>query len=487
MALGINADYQAFVNWAGTRSANTIANATSGLDGKTVVANKVGDGIGFSAWRRRNATQESANNATRELFFGAVREMFGGEAFIPQSVKDAMNFDLFKAEKGRPLSARRINAVKVAIDRWSAANTSQNIDFMTALASNKAQIATSQSQRRTLDKAYAKAMVSDAMARLGVKLDKSAAKSVANLVARHGAGMSARQLSILANYAVRRKAANSPVPDAKLAALAADMKKWRDFGANDTMILRQLGRKAADTANAHVKENFDKEHWFMDDAAHQASINHPCLPNIADQFYADITSGSWNFGNGTIKLDRQFNKEQARAFTQNVLDQFNRTIDEKISSEARRGAVKKVLSTLLHQGNFSEMELLSRKQGQLAGTMGADMFVSKTMGEDDLEAIVSGSDKAMGLEISEDGTTATVTVSIAKTITSDGSTMADGKIGTVLWSQTMTVDLTRDIPEVTDVKFTQQISAEKTDLTADRIADNLHVTQNRQAEIGEEA
>ena len=86
MALGINADYQAFVNWAGTRSANTIANATSGLDGKTVVANKVGDGIGFSAWRRRNATQESANNATRELFFGAVREMFGGEAFIPQSV-----------------------------------------------------------------------------------------------------------------------------------------------------------------------------------------------------------------------------------------------------------------------------------------------------------------------------------------------------------------------------------------------------------------
>ena len=96
MTMGINSNYEAFVNWADTRSANTIASA-SRADGQMVVSNKVGDGIGFLAWRRRDADQVSANNATRELFFAAVRDMFGGEAFIPQSVKDAMHFDTFKA------------------------------------------------------------------------------------------------------------------------------------------------------------------------------------------------------------------------------------------------------------------------------------------------------------------------------------------------------------------------------------------------------
>ena len=487
MPLGINSNYEAFVNWAGTHSANTIADA-SNIDGKMVVSNKAGDGIGFRAWCRRNAPQMNANNATRELFFAAVRDMFGGEAFIPQSVKDAMHFDTFKAEKGKPLSARRINAVKVAIEQWSNENTNKGINFMAALASNKAQIASNQSSRKTLNKDYAKAMVSDAMGILGIKLDKAAAKEVVDLVVRYGAKMSARQLSLLANYIVSRKAdPNTPIVEARLASLATDMKHWRDFGSDDNVILRQLSSKVAEIANAHVKEHFNDEHWFMGDASYQARIGHPCLPNIADQFYSDITGGSWDFGNGTIKLDSKNQREQIPTFVQNVLNQFNQTIDEKIPSENRRGVVKKVLSTLLHQGSFSEMELLSRKQGQLASMMGANMFVSKTMGEDDWEQITSGSTKAWGLEISEDGKTATVTVSIGKAISSNGSTLDSHKIGTVLLSQKMTVDLTKDIPEVIDVKFSQQISTDKADLTAERIAQNLQVTQKQAADIEEEA
>ena len=34
MALGVNANYEAFVNWASSRTADTIADAASGLDGK---------------------------------------------------------------------------------------------------------------------------------------------------------------------------------------------------------------------------------------------------------------------------------------------------------------------------------------------------------------------------------------------------------------------------------------------------------------------
>jgi hypothetical protein len=54
--MGINANCQAFANRAGTRSANTIASA-SRADGRMVVSNKAGDGIGFLAWRRRDADQ----------------------------------------------------------------------------------------------------------------------------------------------------------------------------------------------------------------------------------------------------------------------------------------------------------------------------------------------------------------------------------------------------------------------------------------------
>ena len=68
---------------------------------------------GFSALFRSRANKE-ANNATRELFKSAVAEMFGGEDNIPENVRAAMKMKDYG--KGRPLTARRILAVKTAID-----------------------------------------------------------------------------------------------------------------------------------------------------------------------------------------------------------------------------------------------------------------------------------------------------------------------------------------------------------------------------------
>ena len=56
-----------------------------------------------------------ANDRTRKLFRNAVVEMFGGEAKIPASVRKAML--LVDYDEGKPLTARRIMAVKNAIDR----------------------------------------------------------------------------------------------------------------------------------------------------------------------------------------------------------------------------------------------------------------------------------------------------------------------------------------------------------------------------------
>ncbi len=68
---------------------------------------------GFAALFRSRANKE-ANNATRELFKSAVAEMFGGEDHIPERVRAAMKMNDYG--KGRPLTARRIMAVKTAID-----------------------------------------------------------------------------------------------------------------------------------------------------------------------------------------------------------------------------------------------------------------------------------------------------------------------------------------------------------------------------------
>ena len=60
-----------------------------------------------------------------------------------------------------------------------------------------------------------------------------------------------------------------------------------------------------------------------------------------------------------------------------------------------------------------------------------------------------------GFEISPDGTTATVTVSIDKDISTNGSKYNEYKIGTAKITQQTKIDLTKPMPEVVDVTFSQ--------------------------------
>lgn len=65
---------------------------------------------------RRSSTAKAENNAVRDAFKKSVADMFGGESRIPESVLKAMEMKDF--EKGKPLTTRRIMAVKVAIDAY---------------------------------------------------------------------------------------------------------------------------------------------------------------------------------------------------------------------------------------------------------------------------------------------------------------------------------------------------------------------------------
>ena len=121
MALDINASlatFKMFTDFAQQRvdegKGKSIARANNaeagGLAGRTITAAK-GDWVGNVG---RLKTNQRANNEARTLFRDAIVGMFGGESRVPSGVWDAMRLEDY--DKGRPLTARRIMAVKAAIE-----------------------------------------------------------------------------------------------------------------------------------------------------------------------------------------------------------------------------------------------------------------------------------------------------------------------------------------------------------------------------------
>lgn len=115
-----NAQFNQFVQFAQQAGkATTIAKMsdevqTGPLAGRTIVA-KFGDSVGNIG---RLKGSRDVNNKVRTLFKNTIIEMFGGEDRIPESVRDAMKMADFG--KGKPLTARRILAVKTAVDQIAA-------------------------------------------------------------------------------------------------------------------------------------------------------------------------------------------------------------------------------------------------------------------------------------------------------------------------------------------------------------------------------
>ena len=121
---GYNATFQSFVDFARIRDGmgekTAIARVTTGVNvaegalaGRTITASDTDSIRGMFKWFR-SADDKAANNEARKIFKDAIVDMFGGESKIPEAVKKAMV--LADYDKGKPLTARRILAVKAAID-----------------------------------------------------------------------------------------------------------------------------------------------------------------------------------------------------------------------------------------------------------------------------------------------------------------------------------------------------------------------------------
>ena len=115
---GYNSVFKSFVNFAQAEAdagrQKTVADAgVKALKDRNIVAVSAAENDEVHKWTRTN-DQYTVNDRTRRLFRRAVIDMFGGESKIPDSVKDAMLLSDY--DRGKPLTARRILAVKNAID-----------------------------------------------------------------------------------------------------------------------------------------------------------------------------------------------------------------------------------------------------------------------------------------------------------------------------------------------------------------------------------
>lgn len=111
---GYNATFRTFVEFAEKtqRDGYDSACAKATFAGKRITVSALS--LHETSYVLRKAGEKTANDSTRAIFRNAVTEMFGGEVNIPESVKKAMLLGDYG--DGKPLTARRIMAVKAAID-----------------------------------------------------------------------------------------------------------------------------------------------------------------------------------------------------------------------------------------------------------------------------------------------------------------------------------------------------------------------------------
>ena len=461
MAVQFNADFNRFVNFATEQngSGKAIADAANGKFEVGKLARQVvpasGDKVG--AWFRSQDAKD-VNNVTRDIFHKAVADMFGGESKIPDSVKAAMNMKRFDGS-GRPLTAKRIMSVKVAIDQYNAQNPSagpkvnvggpgaaiiaqglrDNAAKMNGVKAMSAASAAKDMQPAALTQQKAEKMIGKSLDLLGYTLGRDEKTRLASLLVKYGSDMPAKNQRMLSNY-IANRAITDGEDEEDIASVAKDMKTWSEFKFGDAR-LNKISAKFIERQNNYVKDMFNKTAMFSDKN-----------PNIFNQVYGDADRGDWNLNGLKVK------------------NPSADVVVGKLLEAVKNPNALKVISILMNQGNLADLECLLMKSPALIGDAKAAKLQEETIhtipgGE--LFASRSGMGlfvdfkPSYGFEISEDGKTATVTVSIDKDVSTMGTKYNEYKIGTAKFTQKTKIDLTKPMPEVVDVTFSQTYSPDK--------------------------
>lgn len=452
--MNISADFQRFTDFAaavngGSKNIADAANGMFDVGGlhRSVVSSS-GDKVGAFS---RSQTAKDVNNVTRDIFLKTVSDMFDGN--IPSSVKKAMNIGKFDG-KGRPLTAKRILIVKAAIEKYNGDGKTDGVKAMSAASYAK------DMRPVTLTQKQAEKMISTSCKFFRASFSSDQKKELAQVLLAHGQDLPAKNLRMLSNYIVNRAINDFGVDEDDVAGLAKNMKTWSEFKFGDAR-LNELCAKFIQRHTAYVNEKINDPKSFSEDKNGA----------IFNQVYADAARGEWNI-NG-----RKFSPSKVEGMAeQNTANVTNALADAVKSPKARQ-----MISILLNQGGLADMECVICKCavsadpatiGKGGGAFenlhtlsGGELFISREGGAPMLVDKMA----SYGLEVSKDGKTATLTLSVDKNVTSTGGAYNEYNIGIATVTQKIKIDLSDDNnPKIVDVMFSQTYSPDKVWINKDQ-------------------
>ena len=396
---GYNASFKAFADFAAQSieggKSKAIARAgvaeAGPLAGRTITA-ATGDKVGKIG---RSASAKDANNVARGLFKSAIIEMFGGESRIPASVKKAMLLSDYDC--GKPLTARRIMAVKKAID------------------------------------ADGTARVKAAAGELGVELTSGQADEAVALFRKHGKTMQPWNAGTFAKFLVRLVAAGGRNREAIAADTAKSIRQWRNVSFGDAG-LAAFNEAAKNYASNTIREYLQpaKATKFKDD--------------IHDTMIADANRGTYILNGATY----------AYRSADELVPAFKAIVPDAKKQRALSTYLNQLcLGTIVLPSNHVPYDT-----GVVAHELpGFGALVNRDMTSGLYKAGILhtfGHGLTHDLKLSEDGKTATITQTMAADLSGPGATMEDPKaFGRVTLTQRLVIDLEPEIPVVADYQIAQ--------------------------------
>ena len=305
-----------------------------------------------------------------------------------------------------------------------------------------------------LDAAGAQAMITDACQRRNVQLDKQRAARAAELMQRYCTNMPLKNAKMFANFVITLNLtkAEKQSEDEIAADMAANIRDWSEFG---------FGKMELASLETFIKDNFTE---LMSDAVEDAKASKP------HNFVKDkeIASGLLEDANrGLFTINGQF---IASRETEDVVSAFKKAVPNK----AMRQGISYIFNQTL--GN-TFMTLSNRipltetnKHPNGIGTSdaeGIELIVSRETGitmnnGNRMYKMMTHSGKKSsgnyGLQVSEDGRSATVTMSVTNILASGAGPNAMASYGEATYSMTLKLDLSGEKPVATDVKLAQSFS-----------------------------
>ncbi len=384
---------------------------------------------------RRSPDNKQANDAARTLFKKAVGDMFGGD--IPPSVLKAMEMKNYGS--GKPLTARRIMAVKTAIDSLHMEPVIKSITPQVAAAKVAHAAAFANTEDIKINSPYV----------IPVTISQPQQQQAADLLRKYGKNMTDAGLNVLAANLVRVVTTPSlaEYADYYAARIAKDIASRRNFEPGDARM------KKLDATLFNYVENVVEEYLPMPDI--NPRTKKPAFQGgLSTAFVSDGPRGTYTIAG------RKFIK----CTTTDMVDAFKSVVTNpkhrKILSLVMSQALSSIPTGIAYQMPLTETNNLPN--GIAAHTVkGAELVV----GHSSQDEFYSGqfgvdfnTDSEHELEISPDGKTAKITSKLAgrlKFDLSNDGAVAMTSVGLFSITQEFTFDLSADTPKLLDYHLGQ--------------------------------